>query len=602
MLIVKLSDYVMGFLARQGVRHVFFLPGGGAMHLNDSLGACPSLQHVCMLHEQAAAVAAEAYARVTNHLGVAMVTTGPGGTNAITGVVGAWLDSTPMLVLSGQVKRSDLIGDSGLRQLGVQEVDIVSMVRSVTKYAVTVMEPESIRYHLEKAVHLARTARSGPVWIDIPLDIQAATIDETSLRGFEPGEEISVDPQPNLEAAVAQTLQCLADAERPIILAGNGIRLAGAEHEFLQLVERLAVPILTTRLGVDLLPANSPYHVGMPGGIASRAANFALQNADCLLVLGSRLDMALIAYAPERLARGAKKIMVNIDEGEIRKLRGAIDVPVIADVAAFIRKLLSHLPGSAAKDRSAWLDRCRQWRQQYPFVRPDHFARNDGISLYAFSKVLSDALGEDDVVLPGAAGFTAEIFLTAFEAKAGQRVFHNKGTGAMGLSQPAAIGACLAAGGRRTIAVDGDGGFQMNIQELETVRRLGLPIKFFVVNNGGYASIRSSQMSYFQRLTAADTSSGLTLPDLTRIAEAYRLPTEKISEPQCMAEQVGRVLSTPGPVLCEVVTFPDEPREPRVSSMQTPDGRIVSKPLEDMWPFLPREEFLANMIVPPVPD
>ena len=374
------------------------------------------------------------------------------------------------------------------------------------------MEPESIRYHLERAVHLARAARSGPVWIDIPLDVQAATIDESSLPAFDPQTERPSPVDTDLDEAVTRTIELLNRSERPVILAGNGIRLAGAEGDFLRLVQRLGVPVLTTRLGVDLIPAANLYLVGMPGGVAPRGANFALQNCDCLLSLGARLDMALIAYAPERLARAARKIMVNVDGAEIAKLRGIIDVPVVADVGDFIRRLLARAEAIAPVARQAWIDRCRHWRTRYPFVRPEHLAEQSAISLYAFSKALSDELAGDDVVLPGAAGFTAEIFLTAFEVKAGQRVFHNKGTGAMGLCQPAAIGACLAAGRRRTIGIDGDGGFQMNIQELETARRLDLPLKFFVVNNGGYASIRSSQQSYFNRLTAADAGSGLTLP------------------------------------------------------------------------------------------
>jgi acetolactate synthase-1/2/3 large subunit len=602
-MMMKLSDYVARFVADLGVKHVFLLPGGGAMHLNDSVGNCPGLEFVCNLHEQAAAIAAEAYARVTNNLGVVMVTTGPGGTNAITGVAGAWLDSTPVLVLSGQVKRSDMIGNSGLRQLGVQEIDIVSIVRPITKYAVTVMEPESIRYHLEKAVYLARKARSGPVWIDIPLDVQSASIDGANLRGFDP-KEVESPQQENSDVgrAAAETIALLNRAERPIILVGNGVRLAGAAADFLRLVQCLGAPVLTTRLGVDLIPADHSLLVGMPGGIAPRGANFALQNSDCLLILGSRLDMALIAYAPERLARCAKKIMVNIDGGEIEKLRGIIDVPVVADVGDFIRELIAQSGRLGPRNWQSWIERCREWKVRYPFVRPEHLTQQEEISLYAFSKVLSDELTGDDVVLPGAAGFTAEIFLTAFEAKAGQRVFHNKGTGAMGLCQPSAIGACLASGRRRTIGVDGDGGFQMNIQELETVKRLDLPIKFFVVNNGGYASIRASQQGYFHRLTAADATSGLSLPDLMKTAKAYGLASERIADPKTMREQVRQVLATPGPVLCEVKTIPDEPRGPRVSAMQKPDGTIVSKPLEDMWPFLNRDEFLANMIVPPIEE
>jgi acetolactate synthase-1/2/3 large subunit len=595
----KLSDYVFRFLADRGVEHVFMLPGGGAMHLNDSLGRCRGLGYVVNLHEQAAAIAAEAYARVTNNLGVALVTCGPGGTNALTGVAAAWLDSTPCLFLSGQVKRADLTGSRGLRQLGVQEIDIVSMVRPITKYAVTIMEPDSIRYHLEKAVWLAKSGRPGPVWIDIPLDVQAASIDPAALPGF----VLPIPPVEGLIAAgVTRVIELLNASQRPILLAGNGIRLAGAQQEFLALVERLEIPVLTTRLGVDLIPDAHPRLVGMPGGIAPRGANFALQNADWLLILGARLDMALIAYAPEKLARAARKIMVNIDPAEIAKLGPAIDVPLACDVGRFLRELAGQAGRIVPRDRTAWQQRCRRWKADYPFVLPEHRAETRGISVYAFSEILCDELAGDDVVLPGNSGLACEIFLTAFKVKAGQRVFHNKGTGAMGFCQPAAIGACLASGRRRTIAVDGDGGFQLNVQELETVKRLGLPVKFFVVNNQGYASIRASQQGHFGRLTAADTTSGLTLPDVVRQAEAYGLPSVRLSDPADLRRQLRAVLETPGPVVCEVVVLADEPRQPRVASVQRPDGSMVSKPLEEMWPPLPREEFLANMIVPPLEE
>jgi len=600
--LMKLSDYVFRFVAGLGVKHVFMLPGGGAMHLVDSLGYNPDLEFVCNLHEQACAVAAEAYARVTNNLGVALVTTGPGGTNAITGVAGAWLDSTPCLFLSGQVKRADMKGDLGIRQLGVQELDIVSIVKSITKYAVTVMDPATIRYHLEKAVHLAKSGRPGPVWIDIPLDVQAATVEPENLKTYEPEKVTALDTGEELVAKVAKAVELLNKAERPVILAGNGIRLAGAQSDFLRLVDILQIPVLTTRLGVDLIPANHELYFGMPGSIASRGANFTLQNSDWLLILGARLDMALIAYAPERLARAAKKIMLNIDSAEIRKVESIIDVPVYADVRFFIREFAKQKRRVKIRYRKIWLSRCREWKATYPFVLPEHRAETQAISVYAFSEALSDALDADCVVLPGNAGNACELFLTAFKGKEGQRVFHNKGTGAMGFCQPAAIGACLGSGRKPTICVDGDGGFQMNIQELETVKRLGLPIKFFVMNNQGYASIRSSERSYFGRLTGADASSGLTLPDVIKVASAYGLGTARITDPQNLKEQIIRVLEILGPVVCDVVIIPDELRAPRVTSAQRLDGSMVSKPMEDMWPFLAREEFLANMIVPPVPD
>jgi acetolactate synthase-1/2/3 large subunit len=548
--------------------------------------------------EQAAAIAAEAYARVTNTLGACLVTTGPGGTNAVTGVAAAWLDSTPVLFLSGQVKRADLKGNRGLRQLGVQETDIVSIVSSITKYAVTIVDPASIRFHLEKAVCLARLGRPGPVWVDVPLDVQAAEIQPELLSGFniceneKPWEKIALD------RLAGQTMQLLNQSERPVILVGNGVRLAGGETLFRELADRLSVPVLTTRLGVDLLPADHSLCFGMPGGIASRAANFTLQNSDFLLVLGARLDMALIAYAPHRLARAAKKVMVNIDPAEIHKLGSIIDVAVEADARQFLTEMLLLQKTVQPRDRGLWLERCRQWQKRYPFVQAEQRADKRGISLYSFSEILAQELAPGDIVLPGSAGFTAEIFLTAFRCKVGQRVFHNKGTGSMGLSQPAALGACLAAAGRRTVAIDGDGGFAMNIQELETIRRLNLPIKFFVVNNAGYASIRSSQTNYFSRLTAADTTSGLSLPDYVKVAQAYGIASRRLTNPATLREELREVLETHGPLVCEVMVIPDEPRVPRVSSVQRQDGSMVSKPLEDLFPFLEREEFRENMLIP----
>jgi acetolactate synthase-1/2/3 large subunit len=596
----KLSDYVIRFIADRGVKHVFMVPGGGAMHLNDSLGRCDDIEFVCNLHEQASAIAAEAYARVTNNLGVALVTTGPGGTNAITGVAGAWLDSTPCLFISGQVKRADLMGDRGVRQLGVQEVDIVSLVKPITKYAVTVMDPASIRYHLEKAVFLAKSGRPGPVWIDIPLDVQASTIAPECLDRFDPKEIKQPLDRKVLEEQVARAIELLNCAERPVILAGNGIRLAGAETDFLWLISMLGIPVLTTWLGIDLLPDSHELLIGRPGSMAPRGANFALQNSDWLLSIGARLDMAMIGYAPDKLARAAKKVMVDIDPAEIRKLEAAIDVPICANAKAFIQELQKQSSSIRQRDRSIWLARCTDWKTRYPVVLPEHRDHKESVSTYYFSEVLAEELTGDDLIVPGSSGNGVEVFLLVFFVKAGQRVFHTRGLGAMGFGLPASIGACLASGRKRTVSVDGDGGFQLNIQELETVARLKLPIKFFVINNQGYASIRASQRNYFGRLVGADASSGLTLPDLVKVASAYGLATARIVSQTGLRQQIRDVLQMPGPVLCDVVTIPDEARAPRLLSMQRADGSMVSKPLEDLWPFLDREEFLSNMIISPL--
>jgi len=574
------------------------LAGGGAMHLNDSFGHTPGLEFVCTLHEQAAAVAAEAYARVSENIGVALVTTGPGGTNTITGVAAAWLDSTPCLFISGQVKRADCAGGRGLRQLGVQEIDIVSIVAPITKYAVTITDPGSIRYHLEKAMHMATEGRPGPVWLDIPLDVQAAEIEPDTLSPFSLESGAGHIALTAAVPAAVRAKEFLAAAERPILLLGNGIRLAHALPALQALLETVDIPVLTTRLGVDLLPYEHPLHVGMPGTIASRGANFALQNCDCLLALGARLDMALIAYAPERLARGARRIMVNIDPAEIEKLGTAIDLGVVADVGDFIESLLK-LPGLSGIGGGrwrTWRERCAAWKQRYPFVLPEH-RDSPEISVYAFSEKLSQALSGTNIILPGSSGVACEIFLTAFQAKEGQRIFHNKGTGAMGLAQPAALGACLASGGRRTICIDGDGGFHMNAQELETIRRLNLPIKFFVIDNEGYASIRASQAGYFKRLTGADASNGMTLPGTLAVAQAYGLPVFDLIEPAAVGDTLHAVLNYPGPVVCRVKTLAEEQRIPRVASFRKPDGGMDSSPLEDMWPPLPRDEFRSNMLI-----
>lgn len=602
---IKLSDYVARFLVECGVRHVFVVPGGGAMHLNDSIGHAGGLRCVYNLHEQASAVAAEAYARVSERLGVALVTSGPGSTNAITGVLGAWLDSTPCLFLSGQVKRSDL-KPAHLRQLGPQEVDISALVRPITKYAARVMDPADVRLHLETAVNLARAGRPGPTWLEIPLDVQAASVDPDRLIGaeatwtrLEPSVVDVLSP-----TALAETVRDAASrlraAKRPVLLAGDGIRVAGAVDRFRAFVRRTAIPVLTTRLGVDLLPSSDPLCFGAPGTLASRAANFTLQTCDFLLAVGTRLDLNLLAHDPGGLARSATKVMVNIDAAELERLASTMDMTVCADAGDFIDALDGAL-GPEPLDIPAWLDRCRSWRAKYPFVTGESSRAADEaglISMYRFAAVMSEELGDDDIILPGSSGSACEIFLTALRVKQGQRVFHNKGTGAMGFGLPAAIGASLAAPGQRVVSVDGDGGFQFNIQELETIRRLGLPIKVFVINNDGYASIRQSQAGHFRRLTGADSSSGLSLPSASRIARAYGLPTTRITSPRVARRVIRRVLRGPGPVVCEVVVAADEERMPRVQSQVLADGSVVSKPLEDMWPYLDRDELAANIEVP----
>jgi acetolactate synthase-1/2/3 large subunit len=598
----------MSFVAQQGVKHVFLLTGGGAMHLNDALARCRDLTFVCNHHEQASAIAAENYSKATDNLGVALVTTGPGGTNAITGVVGAWVDSTPMLVISGQVKRADRMyrpdgTPLGVRQRGSQEVDIVSLVRPITKYALTIEDPQSIRYHLEKAAHLARTGRPGPVWIDIPIDVQAAPVEPDSMRGFDPAES-SRRSSDDLVTQVRDAIDRLSRAERPFIFAGNGVRVSGAAAAFEKLVRLLNIPVGLTWMAMDLLDDNDPLFVGRPGTIASRGANFALQNADFVLVIGTRLDPPLMGWDPHQFARGAYKTVVDIDPAELRKLEGAIDNPICADARTFIDHMLQQGRSVPNKDRTAWLQRCQDWKARYPLVLPEHRAPGL-VSVYHLAEIIGQEAGPNDRVVSGSSGSAIEVFLLAYRARKGRRVFHTAGLGAMGYGIPASIGVCLGSGKRKTICVAGDGGFQLNIQELATIAHLQLPIKFFVLNNQGYASIRATQKNYFGGANiGCDSNTGVSIPDYRKVARAYGLKTAVIegqSEGQSdLRAAVRRVLRSRGPVVCDVHVIPDEIKAPRVTSIQRADGSFVSKPLEDLWPFLDRDEFAQNMIVEPV--
>jgi acetolactate synthase I/II/III large subunit len=601
---MKLSDYVIGFVADLGIKHVFLVPGGGAMHLNDSLSRRVGIEFVCNLHEQASAIAAENYAKATDHPGVALVTTGPGATNAITGLVGAWLDSTPCIFISGQVKRADRIYRAdgtplGVRQVGVQEVDIVPIVQSVTKYAVTITDPQSVRYHLEKAAYLAATGRPGPVWLDIPLDVQAHPIDTDRLSGFDRHELSPARQDGDLDQWVSETILALNRSARPLLLAGNGIRLSRAEKEFRELLDVLNIPLETTWLAIDLIGDDDPLFVGRPGSIAPRGANFAVQNCDFLLTIGARLDRVVTGFNPETFAGHAHKVVVDIDPPELRKFGDSVRTRVCADAGAFMRALLARRSEIHPDNRLQWRHQCASWKSRYPVVQPEHRTREGAVSVYNFADLLSDELRPDDYIVSGSSGSAIELFLLALRVKDGQRVFHTTALGAMGFGIAAAIGACLGGGRRRTVCVDGDGGFQFNIQELETVARLRLPIIFFVLDNDGYASIRASQTAFFgEPRIGCDRRTGQSLPDLCSVARAYGLPTEVIGDQSNLRAELQRVLRLPGPVVCDVHVIRDEVRMPRLSSMQRADGSFVSKPLEDLWPFLEREEFRSNMLVP----
>ncbi|WP_426386217.1 thiamine pyrophosphate-binding protein [Pseudomonas brassicacearum] len=591
---MRVADYIMNRLAGLGIKQVYFLPGGGAMHLNDALGRHPDLEPILCLHEQAAGIAAEAAGKLTGGPSACMTTCGPGATNAVTATLGAWLDSTPVFFISGQVKTADLKAGTGLRMLGVQEADIVSIVSSITKGAVTLTDPLAVAEVFDELEHAALTGRRGPVWLDVPLDVQAVQIDPAQLRRAKlPPVAAAVD----VSESVNRTLELLKTAKRPGIIAGSGIRMAGAVEAFNALIESAGVPVMPTWLSMDLIEDDHPLFGGRPGSIAPRWANFTLQNCDLLIVLGSRLDMALTAYNHAHFAPYARKVVVDIDPAEIAKLQMPVEVKVVADVKPFIEGLVAGIKAAALPDYSAWRSQIAAWRERYPLLQPEHADDSEGVSMYHFTDRLSDLLSEGDVIAPGSSGFASELFLLNLRLKKDQRCFHNRGTGSMGFGVPSAIGACLASGRKQTICVEGDGGVQLNIQELATLAAQNLPIKCFVINNQGYASIRTSQNMHFKLLVGADDTSGLKLPDLQQLSAAYGVGYACIDAHEGLDAALSEVLARSGPVICEVLVQVEEARVPRVMTRINEQGKPETGALEDLYPFLPRDEFNAQMAI-----
>lgn len=593
--IYRVADYIADFIAQIGVKHVFMLPGGGAMHLIDAAGKQPDIQAVACLHEQAAAIAAEAYARVNENIGVAMVTTGPGATNAITPVAGAWIESVPLILISGQVKRADMLNGAPLRQKGVQEVDTIRLVDSITKFAVTVEHPEDIRRIMEEAYFRAREGRAGPVWIDVPLDVQGAPIDPEQLTAWQvPDSELS--PSPSAEQ-IKHITELLAQSARPLIMAGHGVRLSGAATKFKQWVESLGIPVVTTWNALDILPDDHPLNAGRPGVVALRAANFVVQNCDLLISIGSRLDNIITAYNPRGFARAAHKVVADVDRHEIDKLDMDIAVACTSDAKAFIAALQNtQTPSQAIWE--TWLKQCQTWKQRYPVNDGQPFPTQGEISHYQLIDALSDAIPANTLVSTGSSGLAIEAFYTVFRNKPGQRVFLTSGLGAMGYGLPAAIGACFANGGKPMVAVESDGSLQLNIQELSTLRAFNLPITLVILNNGGYASIRNTQRNYFKaRYVGTGPEAGLFLPDLADIAHTYGLNYRCIHTIEELAGGLQNLLSPTGPTLIDARLVSNESLTPKVAAIPQADGGMLSMPLEDMSPLLPLETLEAEMLV-----
>jgi acetolactate synthase-1/2/3 large subunit len=596
---VRLADYVVAFIAKQGIKCVFLVPGGGSMYLCDAIGSSADITYVPNHHEQASAIAADAYSRLSGNLGCALVTTGPGATNALTGCAGAWVESVPLLIISGQVKRADLMGESGLRQKGPQEVDIIPMVRSITKYAVTVLEPTDIRFHLERAVHLAMTGRRGPVWLDIPLDVQNSSIQVDSLCKFEP-PAASPKLRRVLEDAAKHVTQLIERSRRPLILAGNGVRIAGAAKDFQSLYDSLQIPVVTTWNASDLIPANHPLSVGKPGVVALRAPNFAVQNCDLLIAIGARLDNTVTAYNPTKFARHASKVIIDIDSRELNKF--STDTRVVraiqSDAKDFIAALLRQA-SAVSEHRREWLVQCMKWKKAYPIADGKPFPLSGPISHLHLTKVLSEEIREDTLIVTGSSGLAIEFFYMAFQNKPGQRLLVNSGLGAMGYGLPSMIGASQASDGKPFVGIESDGSLMMNIQELQTLASCRIPVRIFVYNNNGYASIRNTQRNYFAgRHVGTGSEAKLDIPDLSEVARAFGIDAMRVDDTADLTRTVRSALEHPGLLLVDVQVMKDETLWPKSATIPQKDGSMVSMPLEDMSPLLPREELRANMIVP----
>ncbi len=612
----KVAQIIADFMVAKGVSHIFTVTGGGAMHLNDAFGHHPKLNCIYNHHEQACSIAAEGYARFSGKIACVCVTSGPGGTNAITGVLGGWQDSVPMFVVSGQVKRitTTEYTDIPLRQLGDQEFQITDSVANMTKYAVMLTNAEDILYHLEKAWFLANHGRKGPVWLDVPLDIQAAEVEEDTLRHFDEREErnadfwkgtaqaknaklqqvLSADSPEWKDEYAEQVLIALRKAKRPVILAGTGIRLADAHEELLEFIDALKIPVVTAWNAHDLLWEGHPYDCGRPGTVGTRGGNFVIQSADLVIILACRMNIRMISYQWEHFAKDAVKIWVEIDKNELCKPTIKPEIPIHADVKDFlvnINNLIKKENFTCEFMQADWLPWCKDVQKQYPAVKQE-FYEKEKLNPYVFIKELTHRLSEDTAVVCGN-GSACVITFQAAEIKKGQRYFTNSGCAAMGYGFPAAIGVAVQGGMKNTVCIDGDGSFQMNMQELQTVVQNELPIKIIILNNNGYHSIRQTQTNLFKgrELVGVSGSNGISFPDLEKLSYAYGIPYVRIVSVDDCNTKLEDVLTANGPIVIEAVVDEKQNFEPKLSSKVLPDGTMVSPPIDDMFPFLDRDEY-----------
>ncbi len=591
---IKVAKYISQFLVNNGIKDCFMVTGGGAMHLDDAIGHQEGMHCIFNHHEQACAIAAEGYTRMTGKLAAVCVTSGPGGTNAITGVMGGWLDSIPMFIVSGQVKRETTTwscSEIGLRQLGDQEFDIVNSVSNMTKYAVMITNPQEIAYHLEKAIFLALNGRGGPVWLDIPLDVQGAMIETDELIHFLPEIENPWKIPEVIESVAVTVLEKIKNAKAPLILVGTGIRLGNAEEQLLNLLDKLKIPVVTAWNANDVVAGDSPYFAGMPGTVGTRSGNFAIQNCDLLISLGCRLNIRMIGYNHFDFAKNAYKIIVDIDPRELIKPTIKADMPINADVKDFILKLLE-TEYTPQEKHERWLDWCKSLVKDYPVVCEEYHRTDNGlINPYVFIDKLFGMLKNDDRIICGN-GSACVITFQAGKIKQGQRMFTNSGCAAMGYGLPAALGVAVSDNTKRTVCIDGDGSVMMNLQELATIAHNGLNLKLIILNNNGYHSIRQTQTNLFQPpFIGIDAASGVGFPDFKLIADAFGISYYCLNNEENCEDVLKSALNCEGPCICEAIVDPTQNFAPKSSSKVLPDGRITSPSLDDMAPFLDREVF-----------
>ena len=599
---IKVSDFIFQHLVeRYGIKHCFLVTGGGAMHLNDSIGHTKGLNYICNHHEQASAIAGEGYYRACGHLAVTCVTTGPGGTNAVTGVLGQYLDSIPGLYISGQIKTSTYKHTYpylNLRQLGDQEADIVSMVTPITKYAKTIYNPLDVKYELDKAIAIALDGRPGPVWLDVPLDVQGATVDETQFKEFDPAMEI-IDPVKHalVDEQIKQLIQKIKTAKSPVIYVGNGVRLAKREKEFITLAEKLNIPVVTAISGSDIIWHDHQLCFGKPGICGDRIGNIMVQNSDLLIVMGTRLSIRQVSYAYDLLAPKAYKVMVDIDLAEMQKPTLNIDMPIHVNLSEFIDKMLVALESESELPKfEKWLKWGRNIESKIPTLFDDNPDSEGYANSYKFADELFKQLHDGDVVVTGN-GTAYTCTYQAMQVNEGVRVFANQGCAAMGYGLPASIGACVSNENGKTICVTGDGSIQMNLQELQTIVTYKLPLKLFVLENESYLAIKTTQKAFFKgNFTGSNPASGVICPDLKRIAEAYGIPFVRVSSNEALESTISEVLNAEGAMICEIRMHPEQTLFPKSASfMDKNTGKMSSAPLEKMAPFMSDE--LQNLCV-----